>query len=93
MKHTYRFHVTLVSKADRRDRQILSHEQPAPSLNRAFDEAEAHFAQEHPNEDVSISLSGSVQADPFPVRKPRRFQGTLGDALGLDGLVAMAKAA
>ena len=90
---TYRFHVSLVSKVDRRERQILSHEQSAPSLNRAFDETEAHFAEEHPSQDVSISLSGSVQDDPFPVRKPRRFQATLGDALGLDGLVAMAKAA
>ena len=90
---TYTFHVSLVCQADRRQRQILSHEQAAPSLNKAFDEAEAHFADSHPKHDASISLSGSVQADPFPVRKPRRFQGTLGDALGLDGLMASMKAA
>ena len=79
---TYTFHVSLVSKTDRREHQILSYEQHAPSLNSAFDEAEAYFAEQHPDQDVSISLSGSLLSEPFPVPKRKRFGATLGDLIG-----------
>jgi len=70
----------------------VGYEQRAPSLNKAFDEAEARFAETHPNHDACISLAGSLLVIPAAKPKPV-FQPTLGDALGLDGLVALAKAA
>lgn len=90
---TYTFHVSLVCHEDRRDRKVVGYEQQARSLNSAFDEAEAHFAETHPNHDACISLAGSLLPITGAKPEPRKFQTTLGESMGLDGMVAMLKAA
>jgi hypothetical protein len=56
MLNVYTFHSILVDKNDRRMREEVKHNQEATNLNQAWDRAEAHFAEKHPDKEVTLSV-------------------------------------